>query len=61
MEKKNFIVTGMTCSACSARVERSVSKVKGVKSVNVNLLKNSMSVIFDGSVTNADRDRKSVV
>lgn len=53
MEKKNFIVTGMTCSACSARVERVVSKVKGVKSVNVNLLKNSMSVIFDGAVTNA--------
>ena len=40
--KKNFDVTGMTCSACSNRVEKAVSHVPGVEDVNVNLLKNSM-------------------
>ncbi|HHU75916.1 MAG TPA: heavy metal translocating P-type ATPase, partial [Firmicutes bacterium] len=44
---EKFTVTGMTCAACSAAVERSVRKVPGVKSVNVNLLTNSMSVQFD--------------
>ena len=40
--KKNFDVIGMTCSACSNRVEKAVSHVPGVEDVNVNLLKNSM-------------------
>ncbi len=53
--KENFDVTGMSCSACSARVEKAVSKVPGVDSVNVNLLKNSMVVDFDPSRTNTDR------
>lgn len=48
---KKFNVTGMTCSACSAHVEKAVSKVEGVKSVNVNLLRNSMTVDFDESIT----------
>ncbi|MBO5866509.1 MAG: heavy metal translocating P-type ATPase, partial [Clostridia bacterium] len=37
-----FNVTGMTCSACSAHVEKAVAKVEGVTSVNVSLLTNSM-------------------
>ena len=45
--KEKFDVTGMTCSACSAHVEKSVSKLKGVNSVNVNLLRNNMQVDFD--------------
>ena len=44
MEKKKFIVEGMTCSACVSHVNKAVSKVKGVKSVNVNLLTKSMDV-----------------
>jgi Cu+-exporting ATPase len=44
---QKFSVTGMTCSACSASVEKSVKKLEGVQSVNVNLLSNSMSVVFD--------------
>ncbi len=44
---QKFNVTGMTCSACSANVEKSVKKLEGVQSVNVNLLSNSMSVEFD--------------
>ena len=42
MEQYN--VTGMSCAACSARVEKAVSKVEGVTSCSVNLLTNSMSV-----------------
>lgn len=41
---KKFNVTGMSCAACSSRVEKAVSKVNGVKSVSVSLLTNSMGV-----------------
>lgn len=45
---QKFSVTGMTCSACSAAVEKSVKNVQGVSSVVVNLLGNSMLVDYDG-------------
>ncbi len=45
--KQSFDVTGMTCSACSAHVEKSVRKLPGVDSVSVNLLQNSMQVEYD--------------
>ena len=45
--KQSFDVTGMTCSACSAHVEKSVGKLPGVGSVSVNLLQNSMQVEYD--------------
>lgn len=41
---KQYIVTGMSCAACSARVEKAVSKVEGVTSCSVSLLTNSMGV-----------------
>ena len=41
---KQYTVTGMTCAACSARVEKAVSKVSGVESCSVSLLTNSMGV-----------------
>ena len=41
---QQFIVTGMSCAACSARVEKAVSKVEGVTSCSVSLLANSMGV-----------------
>ena len=47
-----YIVTGMSCAACQARVEKAVSSVEGVKSCNVNLLTNSMGVV--GSASEAD-------
>ena len=40
-----YIVTGMSCAACQARVEKAVSKVSGVESVSVSLLTNSMGVV----------------
>ena len=41
---KQYNVTGMSCAACSARVEKAVSKVPGVDSCSVSLLTNSMGV-----------------
>lgn len=41
---KQYEVTGMSCAACSARVEKAVSKIEGVTSCSVNLLTNSMGV-----------------
>jgi len=46
MEKK-FNITGMSCAACSAHIEKSVGKLDGVNTVSVNLLKNSMNVSYD--------------
>ena len=48
---KQYTVTGMSCGACSARVEKAVSKVDGVTSCSVSLLTNSMGV--EGSATDA--------
>lgn len=47
---KEFDITGMSCAACSARIEKAVSKVENVNSVSVNLLTNSMAV--DGTADN---------
>ena len=47
MRKERFDVTGMSCSACSARVQRAVSGLEGVSEAGVNLLTNSMNVVFD--------------
>ena len=50
--KQKFDVTGMTCSACSAHVEKAVCQVAGVDQVNVNLLGNSMLVEYEEGATN---------
>ena len=47
MKTEKFDVTGMTCASCVAHVEKSVSRLSGIKNVNVNLLTNSMSVSYD--------------
>lgn len=47
MQKNTFSITGMTCSACSSRVEKTVAALQGVTTVSVNLLKNSMNVSYD--------------
>ncbi len=56
-----FDVTGMTCSACSAHVEKSVSKLDGVDKVSVNLLTNSMQVEYKEDVTSEDNIIGAVV
>lgn len=47
--KERYNVGGMTCSACSAHVEKAVSKLEGVDKAEVNLLTNSMTVLYNGS------------
>ena len=49
MKKETYDVTGMSCAACSSRVEKAVSGQNGVRQVSVNLLKNSMVVEYDES------------
>lgn len=61
MRKEQFDITGMTCSACSARVEKSVAKLDGVQEVAVNLLKNSMVASYDETILNTDQIVQAVV
>ena len=55
MPKKHFLVGGMTCSACSSRVEKAISKLPDINSYSVNLLKNSMIVDFDDTKLSVDK------
>lgn len=50
MKKDTLTVTGMTCAACAAAVERSVSKVEGVSAASVNLATERLQVEYDDSV-----------
>ena len=55
MIKQKYEVTGMTCSACSSHVEKSVCKLSGMNEVTVNLLTNSMQVAYDESLCSEDK------
>ena len=59
--KQKFDVIGMSCSSCSAHVEKNVSKLDGVASVNVNLLSNNMVVEYDDAILSANDIIKVVV
>lgn len=50
MKHETYHVTGMSCSACSSRVEKAVSKLEGIEKASVNLLTNSMQVDYDETV-----------
>lgn len=50
MRKELFDIKGMSCSACSARIEKVVGKMEGVASINVNLLKNNAHISYDETV-----------
>ena len=54
MKKEYFDIEGMTCSACSARVEKCVSAIDGVSDISVNLLKNSMTLLLDEGTVSVD-------
>lgn len=58
--KQTFLITGMSCAACSAAVERSVRALKGVKEARVNLLLNTLSVQFEEDAV-SERDIISAV
>ena len=61
MKKEKYIVTGMTCSACSSRVEKAVSKLEGIGKASVNLLTNSMQVEYDETKLNEEKIVQAVV
>lgn len=58
---QKYDVTGMSCAACSARIEKVVGKLEGVKTVNVNLLMNNMTVDFDEKLLNHDKIIQAVI
>lgn len=58
--KLKFNVTGMTCSSCSAHVEKAVRKLSGVQEVTVNLLSNNMAVEYDEKVLTTNQIIKAV-
>ena len=60
MSSQKFDVMGMTCSACSAHVDKSVRKLPGVKEVNVNLLANNMTVEYDPAAVDENAIIKAV-
>lgn len=60
MEIKKFDIVGMSCSSCVAHVEKSVKKLNGVQSVDVQLLTNSMTVSFDDSQLSVETIEDSV-
>lgn len=60
MKKQKFNIEGMTCSSCSAHVEKATKSLKGIKSVNVNLLSNSMVVEFDENILDENQIIKAV-
>ena len=59
--KQKFNVTGMTCSACSAHVEKAVNKLDAVRKAEVSLMTNSMTVDYDESVLTPDGIIQAVV
>jgi Cu+-exporting ATPase len=54
-KKMNLAVQGMTCASCSARIERVLSKVEGIKSVSVNLAAETMDLVWEPAVINLDQ------
>lgn len=58
--KQKFNVKGMTCSACSASVEKNIKKLEGAKDVNVNLITNSMTVEYDETILDNNEIIKTV-
>lgn len=61
MTKEKYNVTGMSCAACSAKVEKTVSKLAGMDKASVNLLTNSMQVEYDEKKLSPDDIIKSIV
>lgn len=61
MLKVKFDIKGMTCSSCSAHVEKAVYKLNGILKVNVNLLLNNMIVEYDESKVNNNKIIQAVI
>ena len=51
MKEERYNISGMSCAACSASVQRVVSKLDGVESCEVNLVTEKMTVVYDETKT----------
>lgn len=60
MKKLKFNISGMTCSSCVSHVEKAVTKLNGVKNVNVNLLSNNMTLEIDENILESEEIIKAV-
>ena len=61
MKKEKFAITGMTCAACSAGIEKTVSKLKGVEQAEVSLMGENMVVLYDDSVLTTEEIMQAVM
>lgn len=59
--QEKYDITGMSCAACSAKVEKNTATLPGMRSVSVNLVKNSMTVDYDETVLDSDKIIAAVV
>ncbi|MDN6062566.1 MAG: cation transporter, partial [Staphylococcus simulans] len=55
MEKAEFKISGMTCAACSSRIERVLSRTEGIDQANVNLVTEKASIEYDQSHVDMDQ------
>lgn len=60
MQKLSLKITGMSCAACSAAVERAIKRLDGVQAVTVNLLSEKAAVTFDSNVMGMEQIKKAV-
>lgn len=60
MKKERYDISGMSCAACSSRVEKTVSELEGIQSCGVNLLTNSMTLEYDEGLLTSEEIIKSV-
>lgn len=55
MRKELWDITGMSCSACSSRIEKVIGRMEGVKEISVNLLTNNAHLTYDETIVDADK------
>ena len=58
---EKYAISGMSCAACSARIDKAVRSLKGIKEVNVNLLTNSMVVSYDEKILSSEKIINTVI
>jgi Cu+-exporting ATPase len=60
MKKQRIVISGMTCTACAKAIERSVGKLEGVHSANVNFATEKLDVEYDENIVDIDRINKAI-
>ena len=60
MKKQRIVISGMTCTACAKAIERSVGKLEGVHSANVNFATEKLDIEYDENIVDIDRIKESI-